>query len=71
MLVSDLQLDCSGRAGLPGPWGADIGVSYFHAIPWTKPSGYYRGELKCSFGLELPILDEFFPLFLFPSQDGF
>lgn len=30
---------CSGRAGLPGLWVADVGVSHFHAIPWAKPNG--------------------------------
>lgn len=38
-------------------------MSHFHAIPRTKPIGCYRGEVKCSFGLELPILNEFFPSF--------
>lgn len=56
---------------MPGPLGVDIGVSHFRGIPWTKPNGCYRGEVKSSLGLELPILDEFFSLFFFLSVNGF
>lgn len=71
VLVSGLQLCRCGKAGLPGSWGAHVDVLHFHAIPCTTPRGCYGAEVKCSFGLELPTVDEFFPLFVSPCQNRF